>query len=110
MATVYVATDLRLERRVALKVMHGHLTDDAVFQSRFIQEARSAARLALARAAQVRVVVAAGGLAPAAARLLLRLQPAGGAADPRVGGGDVHRAGDHPGVGVDQPDRGRVNP
>lgn len=46
MATVYVATDLRLERRVALKVMHGHLTDDSVFQSRFIQEARSAARLA----------------------------------------------------------------
>lgn len=46
MATVYVATDLRLERRVALKVMHGHLTDDAVFQSRFIQEARAAARLA----------------------------------------------------------------
>lgn len=46
MATVYVATDLRLERRVALKVMHGHLSDDTVFQSRFIQEARSAARLA----------------------------------------------------------------
>ena len=46
MATVYVATDLRLERRIALKVMHGHLSDDTVFQSRFIQEARSAARLA----------------------------------------------------------------
>ncbi|MFI8632278.1 Stk1 family PASTA domain-containing Ser/Thr kinase [Microbacterium sp. NPDC077663] len=46
MATVYVATDLRLERRVALKVMHGHLSDDTVFQNRFIQEARSAARLA----------------------------------------------------------------
>lgn len=46
MATVYVATDLRLERRIALKVMHGHLTDDAVFQSRFVQEARAAARLA----------------------------------------------------------------
>ncbi|GGH40458.1 Stk1 family PASTA domain-containing Ser/Thr kinase [Microbacterium album] len=45
MATVYVATDLRLERRVALKVMHGHLSDDSVFQSRFIQEARAAARL-----------------------------------------------------------------
>ncbi len=45
MATVYVATDLRLERRVAIKVMHGHLSDDTVFQSRFIQEARSAARL-----------------------------------------------------------------
>ena len=46
MATVYVATDLRLERRVALKVMHGHLSDDSVFQSRFVQEARAAARLA----------------------------------------------------------------
>ncbi len=46
MATVYVATDLRLERRVALKVMNGHLSDDSVFQSRFIQEARAAARLA----------------------------------------------------------------
>lgn len=46
MATVYLATDLRLERRIALKVMHGHLSDDSVFQSRFIQEARAAARLA----------------------------------------------------------------
>ncbi|SFS02989.1 serine/threonine protein kinase [Microbacterium sp. cf046] len=46
MATVYVATDLRLERRIALKVMHGHLSDDTVFQSRFVQEARAAARLA----------------------------------------------------------------
>ena len=46
MATVYVATDLRLERRIALKVMHGHLSDDSMFQSRFIQEARAAARLA----------------------------------------------------------------
>lgn len=45
MATVYVATDLRLERRVALKVMHSHLSDDSAFQSRFIQEARTAARL-----------------------------------------------------------------
>lgn len=46
MATVYVATDLRLERRVAVKIMHGHLADDTAFRSRFIQEARSAARLA----------------------------------------------------------------
>lgn len=46
MATVYVATDLRLERRVAVKVMHGHLADDAAFRERFIREARSAARLA----------------------------------------------------------------
>lgn len=46
MATVYLATDLRLERRVAVKVMHSHLADDAAFSARFIQEARSAARLA----------------------------------------------------------------
>ncbi|MFD5215226.1 Stk1 family PASTA domain-containing Ser/Thr kinase [Microbacterium sp. NPDC058345] len=46
MATVYVATDMRLERRIALKVMHAHLSDDSAFQSRFIQEARAAARLA----------------------------------------------------------------
>lgn len=46
MATVYLATDLRLERRVALKVMHGHLSDDTNFKNRFIQEARSAAGLA----------------------------------------------------------------
>ena len=46
MATVYVATDLRLERRVAVKIMHGHLADDNEYKARFIQEARSAARLA----------------------------------------------------------------
>ena len=46
MATVYLATDLRLERRVALKIMHGHLADDNTFKTRFVQEARSAARLA----------------------------------------------------------------
>ncbi|NQX10661.1 Stk1 family PASTA domain-containing Ser/Thr kinase [Microbacteriaceae bacterium VKM Ac-2855] len=46
MATVYLATDQRLERRVAIKVMHGHLSDDTTFKNRFVQEARSAARLA----------------------------------------------------------------
>ena len=46
MATVYLATDLRLERRVAIKVMHDHLADDTQYKLRFIQEARSAARLA----------------------------------------------------------------
>jgi eukaryotic-like serine/threonine-protein kinase len=45
MATVYLATDLRLDRRVAVKVMHAHLADDANFRERFIQEARQAARL-----------------------------------------------------------------
>ncbi|UFS60485.1 Stk1 family PASTA domain-containing Ser/Thr kinase [Subtercola endophyticus] len=46
MATVYVANDLRLDRRVAIKIMHGHLADDEAFRLRFVQEARSAARLA----------------------------------------------------------------
>lgn len=46
MATVYLATDLRLERRVAVKIMHGHLADDTAFKQRFVREALSAARLA----------------------------------------------------------------
>jgi eukaryotic-like serine/threonine-protein kinase len=45
MATVYEAVDLRLERTVALKVMHPVLADDEQFVARFIREARSAARL-----------------------------------------------------------------
>ena len=45
MATVYRALDLRLERVVAVKVMHPALADDAEFVARFIREARSAARL-----------------------------------------------------------------
>lgn len=46
MATVYVATDLRLERRVAIKIMHDHLAADDAFRERFIREARASARLA----------------------------------------------------------------
>ena len=45
MATVYEAVDLRLDRVVALKVMHAHLADDPDFVSRFEREAKSAARL-----------------------------------------------------------------
>ncbi|HET7415380.1 MAG TPA: PASTA domain-containing protein [Arthrobacter sp.] len=45
MSTVYLATDQRLERDVALKVMHSHLADDDSFLNRFSQEAKSAARL-----------------------------------------------------------------
>ncbi len=45
MATVYLAVDRRLDREVALKVMHPHLSDDPDFVARFIREARSAARL-----------------------------------------------------------------
>ena len=45
MATVYVATDIRLTRTVAVKVMHVGLGDDAEFARKFDHEARSAARL-----------------------------------------------------------------
>jgi len=46
MATVYRALDYRLERPVAIKVMHPHLAADEAFTKRFIQEARQSARLA----------------------------------------------------------------
>ena len=45
MATVYRAMDLRLDRVVALKVMHSGLAEDPEFVERFVREARSAARL-----------------------------------------------------------------
>ena len=45
MATVYTAHDERLDRVVALKVMHASLADDPGFVSRFVREAKSAARL-----------------------------------------------------------------
>lgn len=46
MATVYRAVDTRLDRVVALKVMHPALATDAAFVERFIREAKSVARLA----------------------------------------------------------------
>ncbi len=45
MATVYRATDTRLDREVALKVMHVELARDEDFVRRFIGEAKSVARL-----------------------------------------------------------------
>jgi len=45
MATVYLATDSRLDREVALKVMHAELARDADFVGRFIGEAKSVAKL-----------------------------------------------------------------
>ncbi|WTN72792.1 Stk1 family PASTA domain-containing Ser/Thr kinase [Streptomyces sp. NBC_00624] len=46
MATVYRAMDTRLDRVLALKVMHPALAADASFVERFIREAKSVARLA----------------------------------------------------------------
>ena len=45
MGTIYRATDVYLMRPVAVKVMHQELAEDVTFQSRFLQEARAAARL-----------------------------------------------------------------
>jgi len=45
MATVYRAIDTRLDRWVALKVMHADLARDEDFVNRFIGEAKSVARL-----------------------------------------------------------------
>ncbi|MFJ9124950.1 Stk1 family PASTA domain-containing Ser/Thr kinase [Streptomyces sp. NPDC102340] len=45
MATVYRAVDTRLDRVLALKVMHPSLAADASFVDRFIREAKSVARL-----------------------------------------------------------------
>ena len=45
MATVYRAMDTRLDREVALKVMHAELARDEDFVRRFIGEAKSVARL-----------------------------------------------------------------
>jgi eukaryotic-like serine/threonine-protein kinase len=45
MATVYLGTDTRLDRMVALKIMHAELASDEDFVRRFVAEARSVARL-----------------------------------------------------------------
>lgn len=45
MASVYEAKDLRLDRTVAVKVMHANLAEDRAFLDRFVQEARAAARV-----------------------------------------------------------------
>ncbi len=45
MATVYLASDRRLTRTVAVKVMHDSLGGDPEFVTRFDREARAAARL-----------------------------------------------------------------
>ncbi|MFF8636268.1 Stk1 family PASTA domain-containing Ser/Thr kinase [Streptomyces pilosus] len=53
MATVYRAVDTRLDRILALKVMHPSLAADASFVERFIREAKSVARLAHPNVVQV---------------------------------------------------------
>lgn len=45
MASVFHATDQRLDRPVAIKIMHRGLGDDHEFTQRFVREAKSAAKL-----------------------------------------------------------------
>jgi serine/threonine-protein kinase len=45
MASVFLATDLRLDRKIALKVIHPHLANNASFVAKFTREAKIAAGL-----------------------------------------------------------------
>ncbi len=45
MAVIYEAMDTRLDRKVAVKIMHHHLAQDEAFVARFIREAKAAAAL-----------------------------------------------------------------
>ena len=45
MASIYKATDRRLDRFVAVKIMHPHLANDEEFVNRFIREAKAIASL-----------------------------------------------------------------
>ena len=45
MGTIYEALDTRLDRKVAVKIMHSHLAEDEQFISRFIREAKAAASI-----------------------------------------------------------------
>jgi serine/threonine-protein kinase len=46
MANVYRGQDLRLDRTVAIKVIHRHLSQDETFRNKFFREAQLAARVA----------------------------------------------------------------
>jgi len=45
MASIYEGLDTRLDRKVAVKIMHPHLAQDEQFVERFIREAKAAASL-----------------------------------------------------------------
>ena len=53
MATVFLGNDTRLDRTVAVKVMHRALADDPEFVARFTREARASARLSSAEVVAV---------------------------------------------------------
>ena len=53
MASIYSALDTRLDRKVAVKIMHPHLAQDEAFVNRFIREAKAAAALSHPNAVSV---------------------------------------------------------
>jgi len=53
MASIYSALDTRLDRKVAVKIMHPHLAQDEAFVTRFIREAKAAAALSHPNAVSV---------------------------------------------------------
>lgn len=53
MSTVYLATDLRLGRNIALKILHPHLATDDAFIARLRREAQSAASLSHPHVVQI---------------------------------------------------------
>lgn len=53
MSTVYLATDLRLGRNIALKILHPHLATDSAFIERLGREAQSAASLSHPHVVQI---------------------------------------------------------
>lgn len=53
MASIYSAIDTRLDRKVAVKIMHPHLAQDEAFVNRFIREAKAAAALSHPNAVSV---------------------------------------------------------
>jgi tRNA A-37 threonylcarbamoyl transferase component Bud32 len=97
MAVVYEAEEIRLRRRVALKVLRHHLTLDGRALERFQREARAAAKLAHEHVVPIHAVGTADGHAfiafelvrgPTLAAVIAALQ--GGAARPTVS--DLARA------------------
>ena len=55
MASIYEGFDTRLDRRVAVKIMHPHLAQDEQFVERFIREAKAAAALSHPKSVGVRL-------------------------------------------------------
>lgn len=67
MSTVYLAKDLRLNRNIALKILHQHLSTDTAFLERLQREAWSAASLSHPHVVQIHD----HGIGPAHAYLVL---------------------------------------